>query len=112
MSLLQIPSRMPALGVQSPKMRALMDVAARVAPLDDTVLITGESGVGKERLARWLHDASPRAQGPYVAVNGRACPDTLVDSELFGHVRGAFTGAVNDHAGVFGAAHGGPGVPD
>ncbi len=99
--------RMPELGTQSPKMRALMDLAAHAAPLEHTVLITGESGVGKERLARWLHDASPRARGPYVAVNCRAFPDSLVDSELFGHVRGAFTGAVRDHAGVFGAAHGG-----
>jgi two-component system response regulator HydG len=109
---LQIPgnsvsSHLPDPGAQSPKMRALMHLAARAAPLEHTVLITGESGVGKERLARWLHDASPRARGPYVAVNCRAVPDSLVDTELFGHARGAFTGAVKDYHGVFGAAHGG-----
>jgi two-component system, NtrC family, response regulator HydG len=88
-------------------MRRVLDVAARVAPFDLTVLITGESGVGKERLARWLHGASPRARGPFVAVNCGAFSDTLLDSELFGHVRGAFTGAVHDHGGVFEAAQGG-----
>jgi two-component system response regulator HydG len=92
---------------QSPKMRALMTLAARVAPLDSTVLITGESGVGKEWLARWLHQSSARARGPYVAVNCPAFPDTLLETELFGHVRGAFTGAVKDRAGWFEVAHGG-----
>ena len=87
-------------------MRHLMALAARVAPLDSTVLITGESGVGKERLARWLHQASPRARGPFVAVNCGAFADTLLESELFGHARGAFTGAVQDRLGVFEAAHG------
>jgi two-component system, NtrC family, response regulator HydG len=88
-------------------MRWVLDRAARVAPLDLTVLITGESGVGKERLARWLHDASRRARGPFVAVNSGAFSDTLLDSELFGHVRGAFTGALHDCRGVFEAAQGG-----
>ena len=92
---------------QSPAMRQVMALAARVAPLDSTVLITGESGVGKERLARWLHGASRRAHGPFVAVNCGAFADTLLESELFGHVRGAFTGAVQDRLGVFEAAHGG-----
>jgi two-component system response regulator HydG len=96
-----------ALGLHSAPMRRLMALATRIAPLDATVLITGESGVGKERLARWLHDASPRAHGPYVAVNCGAFADSLLESELFGHVRGAFTGAVHDRAGVFEAAHGG-----
>jgi transcriptional regulator with PAS, ATPase and Fis domain len=88
-------------------MRALMDLAARVAPLDSTVLITGESGVGKEWLARWLHKGSPRASGPYVPVHCSSFADTLLESELFGHVRGAFTGAVKDRAGRFEEAHGG-----
>ena len=92
-------------------MRQVMALAARVAPSDATVLITGESGVGKERLARWLHGASRRAQGPFVAVNCGAFADTLLESELFGHVRGAFTGALHDRLGVFEAAHGGTPLP-
>jgi len=91
----------------SPAMRHLMALAARVAPLDSTVLITGESGVGKERLARWLHRASPRAKGAFVAVNCGALADTLLESELFGHARGAFTGATQDRLGVFEASTGG-----
>jgi transcriptional regulator with PAS, ATPase and Fis domain len=88
-------------------MRQVMTIAERVAPLDSTVLITGESGVGKERLARWLHQASRRARHPFIAINCGALADTLLDSELFGHARGAFTGAVHDRPGVFEAAQGG-----
>jgi transcriptional regulator with PAS, ATPase and Fis domain len=102
-----VPSGIPEPDAQSPKMRELMVWAARAAPLDSNVLITGESGVGKEWLARWLHDASPRARAPFVTVNCPAFPDTLLESELFGHVRGAFTGAVRDRAGRFEVAHGG-----
>ena len=91
----------------SPAMARLMALAARVAPLDSTILITGESGVGKERLARWLHQASMRTRGPFIAVNCGAFADTILESELFGHARGAFTGAVQDRLGVFEAAAGG-----
>jgi transcriptional regulator with PAS, ATPase and Fis domain len=88
-------------------MARLMALAARVAPLDSTILISGESGVGKERLARWLHQASMRTRGPFMAVNCGAFADTILESELFGHARGAFTGAVQDRLGVFEAAAGG-----
>ena len=105
------PSPPNETGPHSPAMLRLMALAARVAPLDSTVLITGESGVGKERLARWLHQASTRARGPFIAVNCGAFADTLLESELFGHARGAFTGAVQDRLGVFEAAAGGHTLP-
>ena len=95
-----------AVGTPSPPMPLLWDLAARVAPTDSTVLITGESGVGKEHLARWLHGASPRALHRLMAVNCGAFADTLLESALFGHARGAFTGAVHDQLGVFEAAQG------
>ena len=88
-------------------MLQLWDLAAHVAPTDSTVLITGERGVGKERLARWLHGASPRAQRPFVPVSCGALEDTLLASELFGHVSGAFKGAVHDRLGSFLTAQGG-----
>ncbi len=88
-------------------MRRIWTFAARVAPLSSTVLITGESGVGKERMARWLHDASPRARLPFMAMNCAAISDALLESELFGHARGAFTGALDDRVGVFEVADGG-----
>jgi two-component system, NtrC family, response regulator HydG len=96
-----------SLGTESPSMRHVMALAARIARTDATVLITGESGVGKERLARWLHRASPRAPRPFLAVNCGAFPDTLLDSELFGHMRGAFTGAHQDRRGLFEDSNGG-----
>jgi transcriptional regulator with PAS, ATPase and Fis domain len=85
-------------------MRQVLALAQRVAPFDSTVLITGESGVGKERVARSLHGASRRSRGPFIAVNCGALAETLLESELFGHARGAFTGAVHDRPGLFEAA--------
>jgi two-component system response regulator HydG len=92
---------------RSVAMRRLIELARRVAKVDSTVLITGESGSGKERIARLLHDASTRATGPFIAVNCGAITETLLESELFGHARGAFTGATQDRPGLFEAANNG-----
>jgi two-component system response regulator HydG len=89
----------------SSTMQHVMDLARRVAKVDAPVLITGESGVGKERIARLLHDESTRAVGPFIAVNCGAITETLLESELFGHKRGAFTGAASDRPGLFEAAN-------
>jgi len=85
-------------------MRELLDVVARVAPTESTVLIEGESGTGKELVARAIHHASARASEPFVSVNCGAFPESLVESELFGYVKGAFTGAAADKKGLFEAA--------
>jgi DNA-binding NtrC family response regulator len=85
----------------SQAMQDALELAARVAPLDTTVLVYGESGTGKEFIVRLIHDQSPRAAGPFVSINCAALTETLLESELFGHVRGAFTGAVRDKAGLF-----------
>ena len=94
----------PGIIAKSGKMQDVVDLARRVAKVDATVLITGESGVGKERIARLVHDESTRAVGPFIAVNCGAITETLLESELFGHARGAFTGAVSDRPGLFEAA--------
>ena len=88
-------------------LESVCDTAARVARYDLPVLIGGASGTGKELLARAIHYASPRLDGPFVLENCAAIPDTLLESELFGHKRGAFTGAYEDHVGLFQRAHGG-----
>jgi DNA-binding NtrC family response regulator len=99
--------RPPDLVARSPAMVALMERAERVAPSEVPVLLTGESGTGKEVLARWLHAHSARAAGPFLAFNAAALPHHLLESELFGHERGAFTGADRAHEGMFRAASGG-----
>jgi two-component system, NtrC family, response regulator HydG len=91
----------------APALGQALHVVRRAAPADVTVLITGESGTGKEVFARKVHELSRRATGPFVALNCSALPAELVESELYGHVRGAFTGADRDRAGLFAAAHGG-----
>jgi len=92
---------------ESPRWREALTLASKVAPTDTTVLITGESGTGKEVVARWLHQASTRKAGPFLALNCAALPDQLLESELFGHERGAFTGAVTARAGKLEEAAGG-----
>jgi hypothetical protein len=97
---------MPAgMVTRSRKMRNVVDLAKRVAKVDATVVITGESGVGKERVARFVHDESTRFAGPFITVNCGAITETLLESELFGHARGAFTGADTARPGLFEAAH-------
>jgi DNA-binding NtrC family response regulator len=102
----QIEARYEMVG-QGPAMRRLFHEIERVAPTKAGVLITGESGTGKELISRAIHRLSARAQGPFVKVNCAAIPKELIESELFGHERGAFTGAVSRKRGLFELAHGG-----
>ena len=92
---------------RSEAMKRVLAQASRVAAVDTTLLLLGESGAGKERVARFIHDHSRRQTGPFVAINCAAVPENLLESELFGHARGAFTGAVSERAGLFEAARGG-----
>ena len=98
---------LPGLIAQSPAMQAVLDLVERVAPTDATLLIQGESGTGKEVIAKAVHHASARAARPFVAVNCGAVPETLLESELFGYMRGAFTGAAAAKPGLFEEADGG-----
>jgi DNA-binding NtrC family response regulator len=92
---------------KSAAIKTVFDLIERVAPAQSNVLITGESGVGKEVVAKAIHHQSPRAQKPFVAINCTAIPENLMESELFGHVKGAFTGAHERKKGLFEEAHGG-----
>jgi transcriptional regulator with GAF, ATPase, and Fis domain len=103
---LQTLSPHQAIG-QSRRWRDALKHATKVAPTDTTVLLTGESGTGKEVLARFIHRASPRKEGPFVALNCAALPEQLLESELFGHERGAFTGAQTPYSGRIEQAAGG-----
>jgi len=96
-----------SLVAQSAAMKKALGLARRLAKVDSTVLVTGESGVGKERIARVIHDESSRLGRPFVAINCGAVPENLLESELFGHAKGAFTGASQERAGLFEAASGG-----
>ena len=92
---------------RDPKLNTVIDTALQVAPTDLSVFIQGESGVGKEMIPRIIHDNSTRKTKRYFAINCGSIPEGTIDSELFGHTKGAFTGAISDHDGYFGAANGG-----
>jgi two-component system response regulator PilR (NtrC family) len=91
----------------APKMRAIFELIQNIAPQSSRVLITGESGTGKELVARAIHENSARAKDPFITINCGAFPETLLESELFGYMKGAFTGANENRRGLFQAAHGG-----
>jgi Nif-specific regulatory protein len=100
-------SLLPGIVGDSPAMREVYRLVRLVAPTPASVLLVGETGTGKEVVARAIHRLSPRAEGPYVRVNCCALAESLLESELFGHVKGAFTGAIDNKTGRFEAAHGG-----
>ncbi|MDE3741845.1 sigma-54-dependent transcriptional regulator [Maribacter polysaccharolyticus] len=89
----------------SKEINAIKDIIEKVAPTDARVLVTGANGTGKELVAHWIHEKSPRSSAPFIEVNCAAIPSELIESELFGHVKGAFTSAVKDRAGKFEAAN-------
>lgn len=98
--------QMPAeIIIESAAMRQIMEQIERIAPTSHTVIITGESGVGKEIMARLIHEHSPRRNSPFISINCAAVPHELLETELFGHVKGAFTGAIAHKKGLFEAAH-------
>lgn len=99
--------RLQGVQCQSPAMHAIYDLIKRVAPADSAVMISGEVGVGKEIIARAIHDNSPRADMPFVAINCAEIPESLLESELFGHSKGTFSGAVQHRKGLFEEAEGG-----
>ena len=97
----------PNMQGEHPKMKEVFRIVAKIAPSNSTVLIVGESGTGKELIARAIHEGSPRRGKPFIAINCAAIPDTLIESELFGHEKGSFTGANAREIGIFEAANGG-----
>jgi len=107
MSAMEGPLGLDRLVARSHQMKEIMEIVAQVAPTSSTVLLTGESGTGKEVLAGAIHNASPRRGNPFVSINCGALPDELLESELFGHTRGSFTGAVATKKGFFEVADGG-----
>ena len=102
----QVKLRFGIIGNNDALLRGI-DIAMQVAPTDLSVLITGESGVGKESFPQIIHQYSRRKHGQYIAVNCGAIPEGTIDSELFGHEKGAFTGAISERKGYFGEANGG-----
>src|SRR2546423_3739435 len=92
---------------RSPRMREVFGLLKKVAPMDVSVIVTGETGTGKELVARALHDESPRRKGPFVVLDCGSIPENLIESELFGHEKGAFTGATSSREGAFERADGG-----
>jgi DNA-binding NtrC family response regulator len=103
----ELPFEVPEIIGSSTPIQRILDLIPRVAATPSTVLITGESGTGKELLARAIHAHSGQAAGPFLSVNCGALPEGLLESELFGHAKGSFTGAVRDHTGLFAQANGG-----
>src|SRR5690349_11842373 len=102
-----LEAELPGIVGRAPAMREVYRLTRLVAATPATVLLVGETGTGKEMVARAIHRLSPRADGPYVRVNCGALAEGLLESELFGHVKGAFTGAIDNKTGRFEAAHGG-----